>query len=1229
MKKIKVCLIVLFLNSTIISFVFSQGGNSNNNPPLNLPVLMPTSPDVAALMKYAETNVDLSTGANTYTYSIYNIETNGFTLPVTITNSGLTIKPTEIASTVGLGWSLNTGGAITKTELNGMTLEAMNSLCNMSGSSYNAIVFPSNSHIKEKYTYNFAGISGSFFVNNNRQVINLGDPTLKIILTGNEISITNANGVEFIFGSNDIQSAYFERSSKKLGPFNLDYTLADFNLTSNSFLPEPNLAYTSVSDDYYFDYHIHLQEKSITSTLLREIRFPNSSDKIIFNYEQSVMGIEQYSLLEEYSYVPDDPSIVFNEEYIHRSFQISNTVTSYLKSIVWPNGKIEFNFTGGREDMFTYDLDNHTDPGLKRLKIVKSGGAKLSDIKIFYKSGELIKGYSFDHFYNFEDTDLKLLTRKRLLLKSITEYNSKEYASPTVFNYLLSANFAPYPSLLTNHIDYWGNYNYSSVSQTVSPNPKSRIPLMYSTLNAWNPFIYYSNVATNLNSLNLHPIHKPSTFTLVNYNNSANRRIQHHNDRTSSTSALMYMLNKIEYPTGGIDSFIYTLDTLNYFYDGDSRIIIGAGVKIQKTIRMFGNGQVNLVKNYHYNGGELLYVPQFVRSYFMASNDVEKFKPTDVYFSNPINKQSGSLVNFRQVTETIVGHSKTVYLFSTRQNDNWATNQAQNSPSYTFKSNNKSTPNILDGRVGIYGSTNYPHFVHKLDYFPYLYNDDFGYLNNKLLEEISYDLNGNIVSHKLNTYNYYNYTVPVIHHAILNDILKQRSTVSLPLSMDGLLIRCEYYFNAGHAELSSTENRIYNTNTIIATDYLKNTTFFKYNKWRQLEEETSLNSDGTENSKEYKYLEFFSRNDNNNIDATNYGSVEIEALRQLKSKNILSTIVVENRYTKKLNESKRLINSKLSIYKNNADKTVLWKEFFLSQQNPINDYVDISINQNSGVLNMDSRYKLYRTYNSYNFKNKPLEIIDRQKGVVSYKWSYDSELPVAEFINGYNSDIPLGNNTSYLGFENGSISSDAINEVNNDYWSFNTSLASIVNEAYTGRYALKVNPSSSVAFNRSFQPNINTKTLVIDGWVKIHSSASLPINTTKSFNIICEKNGTQSNNFNIITNKLPNEWKYFRVLINVENSQPTNLPIYNLKFISNVSGTSYNLVFDDIRVFPEDASVSTVTYNEILNQPTSISDANNSPTRFEYDGIGRLNFVLDYNKNILKSNVYNLKFKRN
>jgi hypothetical protein len=68
-----------------------------------------------------------------------------------------------------------------------------------------------------------------------------------------------------------------------------------------------------------------------------------------------------------------------------------------------------------------------------------------------------------------------------------------------------------------------------------------------------------------------------------------------------------------------------------------------------------------------------------------------------------------------------------------------------------------------------------------------------------------------------------------------------------------------------------------------------------------------------------------------------------------------------------------------------------------------------------------------------------------------------------------------------------------------------------------------------------------------------------------------------------------------------------------------VSGTTN---IDELRLYPQNARMRTVTYDPLIGK-TSECDENNRVTYYQYDNLGRLRFVLDEYKNTLKMYEYN------
>src|SRR5262249_36850367 len=68
-----------------------------------------------------------------------------------------------------------------------------------------------------------------------------------------------------------------------------------------------------------------------------------------------------------------------------------------------------------------------------------------------------------------------------------------------------------------------------------------------------------------------------------------------------------------------------------------------------------------------------------------------------------------------------------------------------------------------------------------------------------------------------------------------------------------------------------------------------------------------------------------------------------------------------------------------------------------------------------------------------------------------------------------------------------------------------------------------------------------------------------------------------------------------------------------------VSGTA---VIDELRLYPKTAQMSTLTYLPMMGVQSQC-DPNNKIIYYEYDDFGRLSFIRDEDKNILKRFCYN------
>lgn len=74
----------------------------------------PASPDAAALGKYGVFPVSYQTGTVNINIPLYTIKSKSLTLPMMLNYHPSGIKVDEISSSIGLSWSLNAGGVITR-----------------------------------------------------------------------------------------------------------------------------------------------------------------------------------------------------------------------------------------------------------------------------------------------------------------------------------------------------------------------------------------------------------------------------------------------------------------------------------------------------------------------------------------------------------------------------------------------------------------------------------------------------------------------------------------------------------------------------------------------------------------------------------------------------------------------------------------------------------------------------------------------------------------------------------------------------------------------------------------------------------------------------------------------------------------------------------------------------------------------------------------------------------
>ena len=269
--------------------VKAQGGGGTPGDKKNPHFNIPASPNATALEKFAEIPVSLYTGVPNVNVPIYNLSSRHLSVPISLAYHYTGLKPNETPSWVGLGWSLNAGGVITRTirgkpdETGGVGYyEIKNQLKDeyiykYAGTNPDSIALAEQEwgFLKsvaeglydtqpDVYSFNVAGYTGKFFIEklseNNYKAYTIPYQNVKIEVLGTFPTggwkITVPNGTQYIFGG--------DGTDADGNPINLSEKSSTISTTDGG-NPTPGV-------------------EGVTAWYLREIKSMNQDDKIEFHY---------------------------------------------------------------------------------------------------------------------------------------------------------------------------------------------------------------------------------------------------------------------------------------------------------------------------------------------------------------------------------------------------------------------------------------------------------------------------------------------------------------------------------------------------------------------------------------------------------------------------------------------------------------------------------------------------------------------------------------------------------------------------------------------------------------------------------------------------------------------------------------------------------------------------------------------------------------------------------
>jgi YD repeat-containing protein len=1147
--------LVLVLLATCMSHQL-RSQTVNTMPALS--AILPVSPNAASLGKYAETPVGYYTGIPNISIPIYEINTGTMKLPISISYHAGGIKVEEISSWVGLGWSLNSGGVITR-QVRGMPDEnsggylssysMIDQYLNNSMTATQAQTYLDNMKTgvidgqQDIFLYNFGNESGKFIFDSTGAI-------LTIPKSRNKFEFGTFSGQSNVWRVTDIEGIQYYFTVKENTTFQ--------SVTNGSFGTGPIAGFNATSSWFLAKMISPLGTDSITFSYQGELSSNNTITAQTVYYLTSGAGC---------SAKPTDNS------------SSDNTIISYrLSQINFRNGSITF--TPASQQRCDY-----------------RGDSSLNFIEIKNSTGSFDKKFQFYQSYwttNSTNCDTTHPENTRLFLDSMAFSDPTGIKGKYRFVYNKSSNL---PSRLSFNQDYWGYYNGASNGSNFVPTTNLDFTGGINILNGANRlvnssytqlgllqsisyptagktvFTYENNTASNVNPtfdyivssgyiMITAPVNPPrimtKSFTVNSFGGSGGANVVFTVNPGSTNCAQHGQfgcpITTLYYPDGSGANLNSTVTIFlpagNYQIKGDCssvtdpnvlqnysvqvswpqgamespnlryNIAVG-GLRIKNITNYNTDNSIASVKQYTYlqpglpfnSSGTLVSFPQYQGTVTMITPSTCIYTTLSSNTTQPLMSTQGSMVGYRYVQEFLGASGE----FG--RND------------YEF-----TAPDVFQDNVGYY--------------FPFPPSTSFDWKRGALVHERNYRFNTangvyELIQEKINKYqdNMTN-TYPGI---------KENQNTFYNVAHNNVYTVTSFFTESGWFPKISDTVRIYDQNNL--AQYAQIVHNYGYNPLYFLPiADTSSNSKGETTITTMKYPLDYS------------GLTGADALTQgiqnLQNKNMLSPVIEKFSQIQNAGGSNnRFTGSLLTSYKASiALPDTVWATELTAGSTT---FTPSSVS--GGTIVKSGLYKPELSFLKYDFKGNTIQEQKINDLNQSYIWDYSNTYPIAECKNADSISIAF---TSFEADGSGN-------------WTIPSSTRDNAN-AITGLSSYNL---TSGAISKSGLTSSNS--YVVSYWSRSGSSF------------------TVSGSSSVTQGKTINGWTYFEHIVSGVTSV-------------SVSGSAD---IDELRLYPKGALMTTYCYQP-LSGMTSQCDMDNRITYYRYDGLGRLKVVLDQDGNILKTIDY-------
>lgn len=542
------------LSALLLLFFAFIGFTAAQQTQYFLPQPFPRSPSATSLEKYGTYQVNEFTGLPEITIPLYTIDAGGLQVPVTLSYHASGIKVTEVASWVGMGWSVFAGGQISRRTMglpddigNGYLRGLMHQPSTLTTANDNGLYYledVANGTYDTKpdiYSYSFPGHGGKFFFD--------GRP-----------------------GQN------FVARTVPYAPLSIKYTLGTFGNTN----PPTGLTAFKVTDEHGNNYAFggsSAMDCTYSSSAgrsgynfasawkLTSIISQNRRDTVSFSYQADRIN---YPAMDGEIFKVIDQVDIFNGNCPYTASYTGTPTTPGNSTVVDEQLNSQITFKNGK---VVFDLD----PTIRQ-DVDGTGGIhsyKLKDIKV-YKYNYSTKVMEVQKTILFYQSYYNSTSSKRLMLDSIQVLDK---AGSVVQHYTFDYNKTiAMPDYGSYSQDYWGYYNGKA-----------------------------NNMLTPKQVINYQPT-TTSSITQVTINSAGIT-----NGRNCDSNYMQSLvLTGIHYPTGGYSNFTYQT---NQYHDSGGALALAGGLRV-KTISSYDGINVNpIVKTYVYNSSRANFLLDY--SYFV------------------------------------------------------------------------------------------------------------------------------------------------------------------------------------------------------------------------------------------------------------------------------------------------------------------------------------------------------------------------------------------------------------------------------------------------------------------------------------------------------------------------------------------------------------------------------------------------------------------------------------